>query len=174
MKILVISLAGIGDTILATPLIHELRANFPDARIDALVRWPGARDILAGSPWLNNVYQKDLAQEGRLKSLRFLHGLRQTGYDVSINTHPQSRREYRVVARIIGARRRISHRYECSGLVDRMLVNETLPQDYQKNSVDMNLDVLPLLGAKPLVPRHELEVFLTDAEQSGADSFLAA
>ena len=46
MKILVISLAGIGDTLFATPLIHELRANFPDATIDALVMWPGAKDLL--------------------------------------------------------------------------------------------------------------------------------
>jgi hypothetical protein len=48
MKILVISYAGIGDTLFATPLIHELRANFPDATIDALVRWRGAKDLLEG------------------------------------------------------------------------------------------------------------------------------
>ena len=43
VKILVISMAGIGDTLIATPLIHELRANFPDATIDALVRGPARR-----------------------------------------------------------------------------------------------------------------------------------
>ena len=37
VKILVISMAGIGDTLLATPLIRELRANFPAAVIEALV-----------------------------------------------------------------------------------------------------------------------------------------
>ena len=33
MKILVISLAGIGDTLLATPLIRSMRAQLPDAVI---------------------------------------------------------------------------------------------------------------------------------------------
>jgi len=46
MKILVISLAGIGDTLLATPFIHELRANFPDATIDALVKETGSKELL--------------------------------------------------------------------------------------------------------------------------------
>src|SRR5438445_6213068 len=53
MKILVISLAGIGDAFLATPLIHELRLSFPAATIDALVRWAGARDLLESNPHLN-------------------------------------------------------------------------------------------------------------------------
>ena len=63
MKILVISLAGIGDTVLATPLIGELRANFPEAQIDALVRWPGAKDVLLGSPHLNSIHQQNLQGE---------------------------------------------------------------------------------------------------------------
>jgi hypothetical protein len=58
MNILVISLAGIGDALLATPLIHELRANFPDATIDALVMWAGSRDLLENNPHLNRVHQK--------------------------------------------------------------------------------------------------------------------
>jgi len=33
VKILVIAMAGIGDALIATPLIHELRANFPTRRL---------------------------------------------------------------------------------------------------------------------------------------------
>ncbi|HTL16254.1 MAG TPA: putative lipopolysaccharide heptosyltransferase III, partial [Patescibacteria group bacterium] len=69
MKILVISLAGIGDTILATPLIQELRANFPQAHIDALVRWPGSRDVLQGNPHLNAVFQQNLPNESYARAL---------------------------------------------------------------------------------------------------------
>jgi ADP-heptose:LPS heptosyltransferase len=43
MKILLIAMAGIGDTLLATPLIRELRLNYPDAQIDALVLWKGQK-----------------------------------------------------------------------------------------------------------------------------------
>src|SRR5438270_12326622 len=103
MKILVISLAGIGDTILATPLIQELRANFPEAQIDALVLWAVSKDVLEGNPHLNAIYQQNLLRESKVKALRFLQPLRHQNYDVSINTHPQRRRHYRVIARLLAS-----------------------------------------------------------------------
>ncbi len=173
MKILVISLAGIGDTLLATPLVRELRANFPEATIDALVLWAGSKDLLEGNPHLNTVYQKNLLKDSKAEVLRFLRPLRQAGYDLSLNTHPQSRIHYRLIARMVGARRRLSHLYDSSGLLDRLLVNQTLPQDYARHTVENNLELLQLLGKKPLLPKHELEVFLSPAEHEWAESFLA-
>lgn len=174
MKILVISLAGIGDTLLATPLIRELRGHYPNARLEALVLWAGSKDLLEGNPNLDAVHQYNLLKGSKRQALRFLRSLRQTGYDLSINTHPQSRIHYRLIARIIGARERISHLYECSGLLDRLLVNRTLPQDYERHTVENNLAVLALLGRKPLLPRHQLELFISAAEHDWAESFLAA
>ncbi len=76
MKILVIAMAGIGDALIATPLIHELRANFPDATIDALVLWAGSKDLLENNPHLNRVHQKNLINAGKLEGLKFLWSLR--------------------------------------------------------------------------------------------------
>jgi heptosyltransferase-2 len=173
VKILVISMAGIGDTLLSTPLIHELRLNFPEATIDILAMWAGSKDLLENNPHVNRVFQKNLIKCGRLEGLKFLWSLRAHKYDVSINTHPQSRSHYRIAARIVGARTRISHQYECFHLPDRWLVNQTLPQDYQRHSVENNFDVLPLLGAKKQLPVHELKLFLTAAEEKWARTFLA-
>ena len=174
MKILVISLAGIGDTILATPLIRELRANFPQARIDALVLWAGSKDVLEGNPQLNAVYQQNFLKASKAESLRFLAALRKVRYDVSINTHPQSRTQYRVIARFVGACTRISHEYDRFSILDRMLVNRTLPQDYAKHTVENNLELLTLLGKKPLSARHTLEIVLSAGEHEWAESFLTA
>jgi ADP-heptose:LPS heptosyltransferase len=179
VKILVISLAGIGDTLLATPFIHELRANFPDATIDALVLWPGSKDLLENNPHLNRIYQKNLVHAGKLdaagkqNALRFFWSLRRERYDVSINTHPQSQRLYRMAARIMGAPVRISHRYECSGWLDSLLVNKTLLQDYSRHSIENNFDALPLIGAEIKLPSHALEIFLTPGEEKWADDFFA-
>ena len=173
MNILVISLAGIGDTLFATPLIHELRANYPDARIDALVLWPGAKDLLQDNPHLNSVHQKNLIKAGKAESLRFLWRLRQEHYDLSINTHPQSRIHYRAVARIIGARLRVSHEYDNAGALDRLLVNRTLRQDYGKHAIENNLALLESVGARRLLPQHEYELFLSPAELSWAADFIA-
>ncbi|HXE42205.1 MAG TPA: hypothetical protein VN516_04185, partial [Candidatus Baltobacteraceae bacterium] len=173
MKILVIAMAGIGDALIATPLIRELRANFPDAVIDALVLWPGSKDLLENNPHLNRVHQKNLIKAGKFEAFRFLWSLRKNNYDVSINTHPQARIHYRIVARIIGAPIRFSHEYECFNWLDRKLVNRIVQQDYSRHSIENNFDVLPLLGGKIRLPKHEMEIFLTANEEQFAEEFLA-
>jgi ADP-heptose:LPS heptosyltransferase len=173
MKILVISYAGIGDTLFATPLMHELRANFPGATIDTLVRWPGAKDLLEGNPHHNAIHQKNFVSDSKISSLLFLLKLRAQHYDVSINTHPQSRRLYRLVAKFINAPARLGHEYEGFGALDRSLTNRTIPQDYSRHSVENNLSLLPLIGAKSLLPVHRYEIFLTDAEHAWAADFIA-
>ena len=174
MKILVISFAGIGDTLFATPLMHELRASYPGACIDALVRWPGAKGLLEGNPHLNGVWQKNLISEGRIGGLRFLWQLRRRHYDVSINTYPQSRIAYRFVARFINARVRISHEYDNGSRLDRLLVNRTLAQDYERHSIDNNLACLACLGARAVLAEHDYELYLSPAELAWAQEFIAA
>jgi heptosyltransferase-2 len=173
MKILVISLAGIGDTIFATPLIHELRVNFAQAQVDALVLWKGSKDLLEGNPHLTHLYQKNLIKAGKLETLEFLMGVRKNRYDFSINTHPQSRIHYRFVARIIGAQTRISHRYDHSSVLDDLLVNRTIPQDYTRHAVENNLALLPLLEASPRLGDHSYEIHLSEQELAWRDAFLS-
>jgi heptosyltransferase II len=173
MNILVISLAGIGDTLFATPLIHELRANFPAARIDAFVLWSGSKHLLEGNPHLSTVHHKNLIAASKADSLRFLWQLRRQNYDLSLNTHPQSRVLYRAVARFINARIRASHEYDNAGAWDRFLVNRTLKQDYAQHAVENNLALLEAVGARRLLACHEYEVYLCPADLEWADDFLA-
>lgn len=172
-KILVLSLAGIGDTLIATPFIHELRANFPDAIIDALVLWKGSKDLLEGNPHLNSVFQKNLIKEGAVKSLPFLLNLRRRNYDISINVHTLGRIHYRAVARVIGANLRLSHEYESHSWLDRLLVNRTVAQDYSVHSVENNNRLLRVLGGNTLLSSHAFEVFLTAEETSWAEDYIA-
>jgi ADP-heptose:LPS heptosyltransferase len=174
MKILVIALSGIGDTLIATPLIHEVRANFPDAVIDALVLWAGSKDLLEGNPYLNAVHQKNLIKDGPLKSLPFLLGLRRRRYDLSLNVHSQGRIHYRAVAGFIGARLRVGHQYENHGWLDRWFIHRTVAEDYTVHCVENNNRLLTLLDKKPLLPGHEFELFLTPAESNWAEDFITA
>lgn len=172
MKFLIISLAGIGDTLFATPLIRELRTNFPEAQIDALVMWKGAKDLLDGNPHLNRVFQKNLITANKFEALRFLLRLRAEHYDVSFNTHPQSRRHYRMVAKLINARTRISHDYDRSGTVDRLLVNRRIPQDYNRHAIENNLDFLNLIDAKRTIQNHRYELFLSPNQLAWSEDFI--
>jgi ADP-heptose:LPS heptosyltransferase len=173
VKILVISLAGIGDTLIASPLLNELRANFPNATIDILTMWAGSKDLLENNPHINRVFQKNLLKCGKFAALKFLWSLRRERYDLSINTHPQSRAHYRIAATLVGAKMRISHEYEYFNWLDRWLVTGTLPQDYTRHSIENNLDVLPLIGAQKKLPAHEMQIFLKLEEEKFAAEFLA-
>jgi ADP-heptose:LPS heptosyltransferase len=53
-KLLVVKLDHLGDVVTATPVFRSLRAAFPGAPIHALVG-PWARDLLAGSPFIDRV-----------------------------------------------------------------------------------------------------------------------
>jgi ADP-heptose:LPS heptosyltransferase len=169
MKILVLSLAGIGDTLLATPLLHELRLNFPDAQLDVVVmQGAGARDLLEANPHINGIYLEEMLKQGVFATLRSLGRFRQQRYDVSINTYPQSKIQYRAVTRYIGARQRLSHTYDNWSFLDNFLVNRTVPQDYQLHSIENNLRLLALLGAQPKLEKHDTEIFLSPAELTWA------
>jgi heptosyltransferase-2 len=172
MKILVISFAGIGDTLFATPLIHELRTNFPEATLDVFVRWAGAKGLLVNNPHVDTVYQKDIAKDSKIGSLAFLTKLRRKHYDVSINTFPQSKRDYRMVARAINAKIRVSHDYGNFTSFDKRLINKPLPVDYARHAVENNLSLLPFLDAKPKLPKHRYELFLTDSEWEWAADYI--
>jgi ADP-heptose:LPS heptosyltransferase len=119
------------------------------------------------------VFQKNLNKCGKLEGMKFLWSLRREHYQLSINTHPQSRIHYRIAAWLAGAEVRISHEYECFTWIDRWLVTGTLPQDYSRHSIENNFDVLPLIGAKQKLTAHEMELFLTPDEERFAGDFLA-
>jgi ADP-heptose:LPS heptosyltransferase len=152
LKILLVSLAGIGDTLLATPLLRALREQLPQAQIDALVMWAGSRDLLEGNPHVNTVHYRHLLRESHVQNLRFLWGVRRQGYDLSINTYPQGKIQYRITARLINARRRLSHYYENRHLWDDWLVTDAIEQDYHVHCIENNLNFLPLLGLKKNPP----------------------
>jgi ADP-heptose:LPS heptosyltransferase len=172
MRILVISLAGIGDTLFATPLIRELRTSFPAATIDALVMWRGSKDLLEGNPHLNTIYQQNLIKLGYIKSLQYVSQFRENRYDVSFNTHPQSRIQYRITARLINARMRVSHQYDNASNLDGLLVNRRINQDYHLHSIENNLAFLTFVGAKPTLQKPDYEIFLSPEEMAWSDEFV--
>lgn len=69
-KFLIIRFSSIGDVILTTPLIRCLRAGFPDAQIDFLVKKEFAA-VLSGNPHISNIITFDKAQGRKeLKRIR--------------------------------------------------------------------------------------------------------
>ena len=88
-RFLIIQTAFIGDVILATALLEQLRAARPDAVLDVLVR-KGNESLLAGHPFLNEVliWEKKTPGDAFVKYRdlwRILTLIRARQYDVILN-----------------------------------------------------------------------------------------
>ena len=85
-QILIIQTAFLGDVILATPVVSELKRLFPESRIDIMVK-KGNESLLANNPKLNEVLTFDKSA-GKYKSMRkHIKSFRATKYDLVLNLH---------------------------------------------------------------------------------------
>lgn len=85
-RFLIIQTAFIGDVILATPVISELKRIFPNALIDILVR-KGNESIIKNDPNINLIFTFNKL-EGKLSSIfKLIMLFRKNNYDEIINLH---------------------------------------------------------------------------------------
>jgi lipopolysaccharide heptosyltransferase II len=91
-KILLIRMSSMGDVILTSPLVRQLRRSFPDAQIDYLIRTEYA-DLVKFNPHLTHTLQYDV--QTRKKGLRELREyLKKQGYDAVFDLHRNFRSFY--------------------------------------------------------------------------------
>jgi len=91
-KILIIRMSSIGDIILTSPLIRQLRENFPDAQIDFLVRSEYA-DLVKFNPHLSHILQYDI-QTGWKGMKELKEFISEQGYAVVLDLHRNFRSYY--------------------------------------------------------------------------------
>ena len=85
-RILIIQTAFLGDVILATPIMSELKRLFPTAEIDVLLK-KGNETLLQNNPNLNYIITFDKSN-GKYRSIkRLLKQIRSRKYDLVINLH---------------------------------------------------------------------------------------
>lgn len=82
-KILIIQTAYIGDVILATSLVEQLSYNFPEAKIDFLLR-DGNQSLLQEHPLINRIYIWNKKKKYS-SMLSLLKEIRATKYDYCLN-----------------------------------------------------------------------------------------
>ncbi len=85
-RILVIQTAFLGDVILATPVLGELKRLFPDVELDMLVK-KGNESLLLNNPHLNELFVLNKS-EGKWKAIfGLIKEFRHNQYDLVINLH---------------------------------------------------------------------------------------
>lgn len=174
-KILIISLPGIGNTLLFTPALRVLRRKHPEARIDVLVEGAGSVQILETNPDIDKVMNLRAADHG-IFSLKTVWELRSEKYDLSYTTFPSNRPRYNVFTWLVGARRRVIHSYPDSRVPAlTFLQTDRVPARQGLHDILQNMRMVSEERAQEIrggvLPRPLM--YLTEEDREFADDYWA-
>ena len=166
-KILLIRLSAIGDILLATPLLRALRTQFPEARLDFVVKAEFA-DVLRHHPAVDTLYELE-TKNGRPELQALGRRLRAMRYDVIFDIHKNFRSRYLAYVakpqQIFQYRKHVVRRWLLVHAKINLMRN--VPPIYRRY-----LDAATPLGLPPLSSPPDgrrLELFWREQEEREAD-----
>lgn len=169
-KILALPLYGIGDVLMTTPAVRNLKEK-TGAEITYLHMFEATRDILLNNPFIDENVHFSFLNAGKIEGLRFLMKFRKK-FDCSINFYPSNRRDYNLASFIVGSPLRCGHRYARRNFRElNFLKNSTVAEDGRLHNVEEDLRLLEFLGVRDNKP-YPLEVYLTEEEKMFARKWL--
>jgi lipopolysaccharide heptosyltransferase II len=160
-KILVIKLRAIGDVILATPVLENLRQALPSAQIDFLTE-KMCVPIVADHPAINEILIFDRNQPGASRKL--IQQVRRRRYEVVLDLFGNPRSA--VLTWLSGAPRRVGFRFRVRQHAYNLKV---VPRGDRVHEVEFNLDALRALEI-PIATR-KLFVAVDEASENFAAQF---
>ena len=169
-KILVISLSGIGNTILFTPFLNSLRENYPETEIDFLALNQGIADVVLGGNLINSIF---VFSKKPFRILKTLWQLRKKHYDYSVIVFPSNKWQFNVLAFLIGAKNRITHKYKCCQLKTlSFLQNKKILAVEGIHDVEQNMNLLRIFGINPKKEESKLTFYISEEDKKFAEDFL--
>ena len=91
MRVLIIRLSSIGDIILTTPILKQLKEKFPDIVIDFVVL-KNFKDSIEGSPYIDNLILFDKKKDDGFRNIKkFGKKLNENKYDYVFDLHRKFR-----------------------------------------------------------------------------------
>lgn len=163
-KILVIKPGAIGDVLLSTPVIQNLRHNFPDAEINFLTQ-SYCREVLAGNPYLNRVLTYDITKGD--SSYCLIRNIHNQKYDLIIDLFGNPRTA--IIVFNSDARYRVGFRFKWRSLAYNIKVK---PMGSEVHNIEFNLDALRALNLE-IVSQKPL-FYLNGVHEEFANDFFKA
>jgi len=172
MNILVIKFRNIGDVLLTSPLLNNLKYSYPSAKIDVAIN-QGTEAVLSQNPNINKliVYRRnDISALPRIK--RFIHEIRfflsfyQKPYDLVINLTEGDRGAY--ITKLTRSNMRIG--YWNKNIMLKNVFTHYLPRQDYRHTIETNLDPLRLLNI-PILSK-KVEIFCHQKDHNFIDRYL--
>jgi len=138
-RILIVRTDRLGDVILSTPVIKNLRLAFPNAHLAFMCR-PYTRDVVTGNPWLDEVIILDKKQKHRgiWGTFKLATWLRRQKFDWALILHPALRAHLLIFLSGIPVRVGWDKKIGC-------FLTKRIPhtkQEGKKHEVEYTLDIL--------------------------------
>ena len=142
-RILISRTDRLGDVLLSTPVIKNLRANMPSAYIAMMVN-SSVKEAVEGNPYLDEVipFDKKGEHKGVINSIRFSNQLKKKNFDLALILHPANR------VHLILFFARIKRRYGYDrklGFLNTHILKHA-KQFGRKHEIEYTLDFLRELG----------------------------
>ncbi len=157
-NILIIDLAYIGDLLMATPAISEIKRAFPAARVTVLCS-PSSSDVLLRNPDIEEILTFEKENAGFWKLKGFASKLRRRKYEIAFIFHRAFASA--LLASLAGIKKRVGFSTEGR----RLLLSHPVKLDKTKHRADNDLAVLKSYGLD-INPDAGL-VYITDPADEG-------
>lgn len=148
MKILLIKYRNIGDVLLVTPLINNLKLFYPGAQIDIALNH-GTEEMVTLNPNISRVFvfdRKYVKSQNLffriLMELKFFNSFRKNNYEIVINLTEGDRGG--LIAKFSNAPVKIGHKSK--NWLLKNTYTQALPSQNFRHSIETNLDPLKSLG----------------------------
>lgn len=169
-KILLIELAGIGDTVLSSPAIRNLRRSYPDSFI-YLLTFAGPAELIQKSPYLDRIFVFHKGLKGFFNNILVLNELRGLHIDVAINLyqHYTFRGIINMVLllKFIRPKKSLGRNTDGKGFFYDIKIEDKI--DTERHDVEYKLDLIQALGCD--IKERELEVWFDDSDTKKVKEF---
>lgn len=159
-KILVIKSAAIGDVLLASPVIENLRYYFPNAEINFLTQ-KYCKEALTGNPFVSRILTYNLEWD---TGWFIIKKIRKQKYDMIIDLYCNPRTA--LISFLSGAKYKVGFRFKGRTYAYNIKIK---PRSAEVHNVEFNLDSLRAIGLKIITNKPKF--YINDIHREFAANF---
>jgi heptosyltransferase-2 len=146
LRFVVPIVAGIGNSLLAVPMVRQVKRLFPGSHVTILARINAMAEPFRRLEEVDEVLVTGKGAKGVLRNIVWS---RRAKADVYLVPFPSNRWQYSLLALFSGAKRRVLHGYPVGKSRALGFVGERVPAIRGLHDVVQNLRMLKYLGAEP-------------------------
>jgi len=173
-KILLMKFRNIGDVLLLSPLIKNLKLAYPDSKIDVALN-KGTEEMITFNPDVNDIIIYDRAKikscsvlKRVYEEIKFALTIRENKYDIVVNTTEGDRGTQ--LAIFSGAKIKVGYQNPKNKFLKDVFTHK-LPKQELRHTLEMNLDVLRALDLP--IKEKKVKIFWAKEDEDNVAFLLA-